>query len=552
MTAGAPAAGRPAGYRAAALASLVIVALACLLRMRAVATAFVFGDEMWSLELLSRPYRELFGLYDDGGAGLALPILQKASVDLFGFSLLAVRLPSLLPALATVVLVVIGASRLVSRNGALFAAALLATSSLHVFYSRFGRSYALVAFLAYVFVASLTRVVSDPQPSAGRYVAAAVAGGLLPWVHALTVPYVVTTGAAAVVAVLLRRRAASAVVPLLVALAAAAAIAAVLYAPAWGTVVARFARERQRMTLRAPWDVIDTLTVFAGGRVAAWVLLLAVPVAAIDGLRRRGVVRLPLLAAALAPLPLTYLVAPYGGPFAYARYAIPALPAIALLLGEWTAALGRRLGPAWDRAAPALAVLLALVLWAAGPGRLVDDGPYANGYLSLVPLSGFDAPFLAMPDAYSRLEPGARIVEAPSLPSRARYMYRNYFLQHRHPTVLGFVPDEGQFPVPGPHVVVEPSAELDRSADYLVIHVDVADELMAYFDFAHDATAARTPQLLRLAGARGFWASEPRPTKDLVAALTARYGPPLVDDGMLLVYRLRPDGAGERNDRAAP
>ena len=541
MTAGTPATGRPVGYRAAALASLIIVALACLLRMRAVATAFIFGDEMWSLELLSRPYRELFGLYDDGGAGLALPILQKASVDLFGFSPLAVRLPSLLPALATVVLVASGASGVVSRNATLFAAALLATSSLHVFYSRFGRSYALVALLSYVLAANLTRIVSEGRPVVRRYVAAAIAGGLLPWVHALTAPYVAATGAAAVVAVLLRRRP---VVPLLFALGAAATIAAVLYVPAWETVVARFARERQRMSPRAPWDVIDTLTVFAGNRGAAYALLLTLPMAAIASLRRRGVTRLPLLAAALAPLPLTYLTAPYGGPYAYARYAIPALPAIALLLGEGMADLTRRLGPAWDRAAPALAVLLALALWAAGPARLVDDGPYANGYLSLVPLPGFDAPYPAMPDAYSKLEPGARIIEAPSLPSRARYLYRNYYLQHRHPTLLGVVPDERQFPVPGPHVVVEPSTALDGSADYLVIHVDIADELMAYFTFAYDETVARTPELLRLAGARGFSASEPLPTKPLVAALTARYGPPLVDDGTLLVYRLRPAGDG--------
>jgi hypothetical protein len=169
----------------------------------------------------------------------------------------------------------------------------------------------------------------------------------------------------------------------------------------------------------------------------------------------------------------------------------------------------------------------------------VDDGPYANGYLSLLPLPAFDAPFPAMPEFYSGVEPGARIIEAPPLPSRARYLYRNYYLQHRHPTLLGIIPDERDFALPGPYVVIDPSPALDASAEYLVIHVDIADELMAYFTFAYDETVAHTPYLAGLAGARGFWASESIAGRDLVAGLTARYGQPLVDDGKLLVYRLR-------------
>jgi mannosyltransferase len=210
---------QPAGSRFLyPIAAALIVVLALLLRLRGAGSAFLFGDEMWSLRLLSRSYGELVGFFDDVGSGLALPILQKASVDLFGFSLLAVRLPSLIPALATVVLMATTGARVVSRHAALFAAAFLATSTIHLFYSRFGRSYALVGLLAYLYVANLTRILSESRPSMWRYVTIAVAGGLLPWAHVITAPFVAVIGATAVVSALVRREPRPRVIPLLAAL----------------------------------------------------------------------------------------------------------------------------------------------------------------------------------------------------------------------------------------------------------------------------------------------------------------------------------------------
>jgi hypothetical protein len=77
-----------------------------------------------------------------------------------------------------------------------------------------------------------------------------------------------------------------------------------------------------------------------------------------------------------------------------------------------------------------------------------------------------------------------------------------------------------------------------------VIHLDTAGELTAYFAFAQQAAAARTPQLSALAGTRSFWSpsDHARPSSELTATLTARYGAPLVDDGRFLVYRLRREG----------
>jgi hypothetical protein len=284
---------------------------------------------------------------------------------------------------------------------------------------------------------------------------------------------------------------------------------------------------------------LDVLTGLAGSRVGACVLSLATVLAAMRSLSTHGLTRLPLVVAALGTLPLLYAVAPYMGALPYSRYMMPALPATALLLGELMADVVGRVFAKPDRIAPALAVFLAVGLWAVGPRRTVDDGPYSNGYLSLVPLSAYDVPF-ALPEFYRTFEAGARIIEVPSLPSRARYLYRNYYLQHRRPTLLGLLNDEAETPLPGPYVVVDAPADLGNRADYLVFHLDVADELAAYFDFARQQVPAQTPHLGGLVTTQRSWSGmDQTPSKELIATLTAKHGPPLVDDGKFLVYRLR-------------
>ena len=62
----------------------VLVGTGFWLRLRWVASAFLFGDEMHSLRLLPLSYREIVATFDRVGSGLALPLLQKLSVDLFG------------------------------------------------------------------------------------------------------------------------------------------------------------------------------------------------------------------------------------------------------------------------------------------------------------------------------------------------------------------------------------------------------------------------------------------------------------------------------------
>ena len=46
----------------------------------------LFGDEFHSIWNVHRPYRELIGLYDGFGSGVALPLLQRLMTDLLATS----------------------------------------------------------------------------------------------------------------------------------------------------------------------------------------------------------------------------------------------------------------------------------------------------------------------------------------------------------------------------------------------------------------------------------------------------------------------------------
>jgi hypothetical protein len=317
-------------------------------------------------------------------------------------------------------------------------------------------------------------------------------------------------------------------------------VALLLYLPAWESATEQFVRERQReatLPPLGPYGPFEVATILTGSRVGAYVLLIGVPLAAAWSVLRHGTSRLPLVAAALAPFAVNYLAAPFGSAYGCARFTLPALPAAFLLLGELIADVVHRLAPDPDRVAPIGAVVLAVVLCIAGPWRPIDDGPYANSYLSLVPLPAFDAPFDGMPDFYSKLEPGATIIEAPRLPTRASHLYRNYYLQHRHPTLLGLLPTD--VVVPEPYVSLYPPTQLGRHADYLIVHRDVSGEVMSYFEFARRQAASDTSSLLALTRHQSAPSYSPVVPDDLMPMLTAAHGPPMVDDGRFLVYRLR-------------
>lgn len=86
----------------------------------------------------------------------------KSWTEVIGYSELALRLPSVIYGVLTVLLTyLIGKSVFKSRNLALISALLLTTSQLHIYYSQEARMYSLAAFLAAFSIYSYLKVISD-------------------------------------------------------------------------------------------------------------------------------------------------------------------------------------------------------------------------------------------------------------------------------------------------------------------------------------------------------------------------------------------------------
>lgn len=525
----------------------VLFALGAWLRVRWVADAFLFGDEIHSLRLIDLSYRDaIVSAFRPETVGMALPVVQKLAVSTLGSSLVAIRLPALVPALATLCLLPWIGRRLVSRGAGLLATALFAASTFAVFYARFARGYSLLMLIALLFVAACTRIAGERSPRAWHYAGVVLAGAVLPCVHLATAPFAAAVGGATIAACAASRRRSERALPLALALVAAAGVAWILHYPAWHEVV-KLVEERRAAEYPGPFGPLSVATVLAGSRTVGAVLLVAVPLAAVVSLRRHGIAHVPLAVAALAPLPLVFATQPFGDAYAYARYASATLPAVALLVGELLAELLRAIGKVGARAIPVAAVILGVVLIMVGLLRGTDDGPYANTYLSLVALPAFDVPYPEMPDFYRSLPPGASIIESPALLDRSRQLYRNYYLQHRHPTVLGFLPQEGSR-FPGPHVDIAPPWSLETRADFLVLHRDAATEVASYWRFVYHDALQRTPSEPALMDRQSRYAgSFARPSQALIDMLTTRYGAPEYEDARIIAFRLRPrDGQASR------
>jgi len=102
-------------------------------------------DELYSYEAyVTRKIPFLLTFYNDTGNHLFYNFLAHLSCRAFGFNEAAQRLPALLLGLASIVATYMAARLLVPRRWALFAAALLALSSIHLRYSTEARAYSLM------------------------------------------------------------------------------------------------------------------------------------------------------------------------------------------------------------------------------------------------------------------------------------------------------------------------------------------------------------------------------------------------------------------------
>jgi hypothetical protein len=529
-----------------------IVIAGVVVRIAPAGRALLFGDEFHSLRTLARGYTELLTEFGAHGSGLALPLMQRTLADLFGLNHWSIRLPAIAGGLATLALVYPLGRRLVGAPAAVVATGLVAANSALVFYSHFGRSYALASALALVLLYVLWRVVIGDRASVPRCAGCAILGALLPYLHLTTLGFIVPVGAGVVLSLALqkRHRDLGAVVA---ALALGGIVAFLLHLPAWDSLRG-FADKRTEWSYFGSFGVLDVAALLAGSRSVAWVAVGGAAIASVWMGVRQGSRALPLVMACVGPGIALLVARPFGDAYAYSRYALVSVPAICLALGWLLSEIVERLLP-HARLRPPLVVALglaaAVALHVAGPRGVghTPDGPHANTYFSLYALPAFDRPYEGASEFYHRIarEGGVhRVVEAPALTNRARHLYRGYWLLHRQETLLALFPEELPVIPDGPYVHLgDPSWRRDARADYLVLHLDPVAELERYWRFVYAADRDGTdPTEATLMERHGrFDHAFGKPSDWLRQRLRAELGDPFFIDESIEVWRLNGDGS---------
>lgn len=508
----------------------------------------LFGDENHTLLASTGTYGEILSYFDTVGSHMALPFLQHLSQDLFGQGILAMRLPAIVPALLTLLLLWPLGRHLVGSPAALVATATLALSPVHVFYSRFARTYALSALLALLLVDALRRATGE-SPRARHWLLVGLWSALLPYVHLSSAGLIVSLAAASLWLVWRRDRTVRALVTPLVCFALAGAVCALMFLPARESLTDYLSKIKGQGFLEGI-GLLDVPTVLAGGRVAGALLLVGVPLGATLMIVREH--RSGVLASAAIAGPLIAMLAfkPNGMAYAYARYVHVALPVMLVVLGWLLVQLVRGFGagtPGRDRAAVVLGVGLALALHWTGPRApwRVSNGPYDNTYLALRRLPPFDEPYPGTPEFYRQLaedDSVTRIIEAPPMASRSVLLYRNYYLQHGKDTVFGLLMPKLETLLNGPYERVF-DRELDQAdADYLVVHMNVATEAAAYWNWVYHHAWSEPegdPNASYMIRHR-IYLDPPGPINpEMVRPLNRRFGRPVYTDERIRVWKLR-------------
>lgn len=512
----------------------------------------LFGDEFHGIWNLNKPYSELIKLYDKFGTGVAFLFCQRLCVDTFGPGLFAYRFVAALGAILSVLIVYPVARRLTGRVPALITAAALAANSMHIFYSHFARAYSLAVFLSLLFVYAVDRVLERERPGVLWYVILTVSAALLGWVHLTAVVFVAAVAVAGAGVMVINKGSRRHWYWFAGSFAIAAVICLLLYLPAWRPLY-DFVGMKYGQGRIAESGIPDVFALLAGSHLAGWVFLFSVAVSAIWFLAARGPAALLPVTAAFVPVAGILVTRPAGNVYAYARYLLIALPFM-LMLTAWLLvkllSLLHLRGKLGSYLSPAAGLLLVVLSFVAGPLGLrhTADGPFANTYLSMMPLPAFDVPWDQTPGFYKDLAKSneqVRIIEAPELLSDSTLLYRNYYLRHRKKVTIGLVThlvgsENVNLPV-GPYIdLSEPDWAERCDADYLVLHRDVVKEIFAYWKFVYNKVWPNMrEQNLRSMMAKHY--SIVRPVGSL-SKLVERFGDelgePVYEDSLIVVWKL--------------
>lgn len=269
---------RPGAETSASPAPLVagLTALALVLRLVAV-NGGLWIDEIYSLVDSFRPsLHQIVTTYRHDNHHPFYSVLAHLSMAAFGEAPWTIRLPAVLFGAASVPALYLLGREVAGRREAAFAAALLAVSYHHVWFSQNARGYVIIAWCTIMATWLLVRLMATGRFHYAAWYAVVVALGA--WTH-LTMVFI-ALGHAAAIGLHLVRRPATGHHPLgLAASAGAFALAALLtvalYAPALAELVDHFVnRPSQLEGVSTPgWALLESLRVLAVGFGAGTMLV---------------------------------------------------------------------------------------------------------------------------------------------------------------------------------------------------------------------------------------------------------------------------------------
>jgi len=537
--------------------SLLLLALVVgvWLRLAGVGEAALFGDEYHTVGVGESDYGTILSTFDEVGSHVVTPLVQKLSLEIFGSGVVPFRLIGLVPGLLTLLLLYPAARSLLGERGetpALVATWLFAVDPMHVYYSRFGRAYALIVLLG-LLLAWLVVRVQRGGTGKGTWAGVLLVAAALPVTHLSSVGLVAALGLAALWLAWRSGGAAAVRVPALV-FAGAALVAFLCFVPVLGQVQDFFARTQDVKDRPSTWFGVPLLL---GGDAPGGVLWLAgFPVAFLFLLRERRAAALVAAAALLGPLAVLLATRPHGMEYAWARYLLAASPFVPILLGWGLVRLVRRAaGERGEAIAAALGVVVALAMLFTGPLRATrpESGAIDNTYLALRALPAFDA---VWPDAspfYAELESlegDLRIVESPPPVSRAVLLFRSHALRHGKHVQLGSLgPMPATVSGPGPYVDVTSTTSLtEAGVDFVILHRNMPNEVRRYWRHVYDDVWSGMRHGLDAGFMKrhqaSFVGSQPYLQPEFVAARAAllrdELGPAYYKDDDVLVWKLAP------------
>ena len=321
------------------------VAVAAILRLYGLGSGLWYDEIVTLVESARRPVIEILTYFPDDNIHPLYSLLAHASLETFGESAWALRIPACVFGVASVWMTYLLGARLQSRTEAWAAAAILAFSYQHIWFSQNARGYTMMGFFALLSTYFLLRARESQRVSDYAMYALACAAGI--YTH-LTMAFVVAGHVMVMVGGKLGGWPATrepAFKSLMLAWVAVAILSLGLYAPYGSQLVANFSREepgRQAAQFATgKWAVSEVVRSLMSGSgvIGALLTALAAALGALSLLWRRpfelALLVAPTFVAGAAIVVLGYPMRP--------RFFFFAAGAVAIFAGRGVGVVAERL-----------------------------------------------------------------------------------------------------------------------------------------------------------------------------------------------------------------